>query len=408
MSALYVFQQDGAAFLAAMTYAYLADEMRLGKTPQAVDAWSQGMGHVQSVVVVCPAYLRINWRREIARWAWLPGLSTRVLGYEEVVRDGLPEADVYVIDEAHYVMNPHARRTQAVLGFAPTGELLADHPLRRAKHVWALSGTPGNPSQMWPVLRVFGATKLTWQEWTYRYCHTRMTDYGVQVMGVRHSMLGELKEIMGRYVLRRTAKHVGLPEARWGVLTLDCGVDNEDRRAQRWYDPEADDLPVVDEAIATKMRKLGERKVEPIVAALTEELASGELDKIVVFAWHLNVLRGLDEGLKPFGARKLDGATHELTKQLFVDQFMDDPAHRVLVCQHKVGGVGWDFSAASDVLFAELSWNPDDNTQAAARVLGPRQTRPVMVRIASSEDSLDYAVARVTARKQETLKATWS
>jgi SNF2 family DNA or RNA helicase len=313
-----------------------------------------------------------------------------------------------VFDEAHYCSNPDALRTKACLGLDDAGVRAPQHPLSQARFVWPLSGTPGNPSQMWTWLRTFGVTELSWSDWTERYCRTRWTNYGLQVMGVRSSKLAELKAIMSPYVLRRTTKDVGLPQARWGVLSLACSVDNVDRSSLPVVDPNGDELPDPEPPIATLIRELGERKVAPIIEIVSAELESGELDKIVIFAWHRNVIERLTKGLLRYGAHRIEGGMPELVKQANIDRFQTDPAYRVLVCQHEAGGVGLDLSAAADVLLAELSWNPDDNTQAAARVLGPKQSRPVMVRVAASADPLDYALARVTARKNTTLQKTWS
>lgn len=407
MTSLYPFQREGAEWLSCKPRGYLADQMRLGKTPQAVEAWNNVFRCGDALTIVCPASLRLNWRRELNRWSWID-YAPQVLSYEAVVRDGLPHANGYVFDEAHYLSSPTAKRTRACLGLDDDGVMQPNHPLAYARHVWALSGTPGNPTQMWTWLRVFGATDLGWSAWTERYCHTRWTDYGLQVLGLKMHMAPELKGIMGPWFKRRTTADVGLPQARWGVLSVICGVDNVDHSARRYVDPEGDALPDPDEYTATLMRKLGERKVAPILEVMRQELDSGELDKIVIFAWHRNVIAGLVEGLKKYGAVRIVGGMGELWKQINLDRFDNDPACRVLVAQHEAGGVGLDFSAAADVLLAELSWNPDDNAQAAARVLGPRQKRPVMVRVAASEDPLDYAIARVTARKNATLNNTWS
>jgi hypothetical protein len=283
-----------------------------------------------------------------------------------------------------------------------------DHPLAHARNIWPLSGTPGNPAQMWTWLRVFGATDMGWSPWVDRYCRTRWTQYGMTVLGLKMAMAPELKSIMGPWFKRRTSAEVGLPQARWGVLSLACRVDNVDRGKVPVVDPEGDVLPERDEYTATLMRELGERKVAPILEVVTAELDGGELDKIVIFAWHRNVVAALVEGLKKYGAVRVVGGMGELWKDINVVRFDTDPACRVMVAQHEAGGLGLDFSAAADVLLAELSWNPDDNSQAAARVLGPRQKRPVMVRVAASEDPLDYAVARVTARKNATIQNTWS
>jgi hypothetical protein len=61
---LYPHQADGVAFLLSKKRALLADDMGLGKTRQAVVAL-QAAVREGVVLVVCPASLKLNWKREI-------------------------------------------------------------------------------------------------------------------------------------------------------------------------------------------------------------------------------------------------------------------------------------------------------------------------------------------------------
>jgi SWI/SNF-related matrix-associated actin-dependent regulator 1 of chromatin subfamily A len=55
------------------------------------------------------------------------------------------------------------------------------------------------------------------------------------------------------------------------------------------------------------------------------------------------------------------------------------------------------------VVFAEASWVPADNLQAAKRVHRIGQTRPVLVRFISLAGSLDEAITDVLRRKARLL-----
>lgn len=61
---LYPYQKAGAEYLRARRHALLADQMGLGKTVQALAALPDAEG----AVIVCPASLIDNWKREIARF----------------------------------------------------------------------------------------------------------------------------------------------------------------------------------------------------------------------------------------------------------------------------------------------------------------------------------------------------
>src|SRR5215469_14672974 len=61
---LYPHQADGVAFLISKGRAILGDEMGLGKTRQAI-VGMQVAAPAGMILVVCPASLKLNWRREI-------------------------------------------------------------------------------------------------------------------------------------------------------------------------------------------------------------------------------------------------------------------------------------------------------------------------------------------------------
>ena len=65
------YQRKGVAFLVERRSALLADQMGLGKTVQAAVALqvlNLQQGWFRSLVI-CPASLRLNWERELERWA---------------------------------------------------------------------------------------------------------------------------------------------------------------------------------------------------------------------------------------------------------------------------------------------------------------------------------------------------
>ena len=61
---LYPFQKVGVNFLALHDRALLADEMGTGKTPVSIMSLPENA----SVIVVCPAAVKYNWRDEINSW----------------------------------------------------------------------------------------------------------------------------------------------------------------------------------------------------------------------------------------------------------------------------------------------------------------------------------------------------
>ena len=77
---LYPFQNKGVAFIETNNgRALIADEMGLGKTIQAL-AWLQLHPDKRPVIVVVPASVKLNWKREAEKW--LPNPNVEVLSGE--------------------------------------------------------------------------------------------------------------------------------------------------------------------------------------------------------------------------------------------------------------------------------------------------------------------------------------
>ena len=119
---LYPHQSDGVAFLLSKRRAILADDMGLGKTRQAIVAMQVGAPE-GAVLIVCPASLKLNWRREIRLVepdAVIEVLGTRdpvptgnprwiIVNYDILAKHadrlhGVPWAGV-ILDEAHFIKN---------------------------------------------------------------------------------------------------------------------------------------------------------------------------------------------------------------------------------------------------------------------------------------------------------------
>ena len=391
MAELYPFQAKGAEFLRGGPHRYLGDEMGLGKTPQAIAAFNGT--DCRSVHVIAPAVAVPNWHREIGVWADKPGRWT-VSSWDKAVRGGLPRADVYIPDEAQYAKNEASKRAQML--FAP------DSQLRKATHVWPLSGSPApnNVLELWTWLRFMGATTLTHQGFLVRYCTYRDGPYGPRIFGIKN--VPELRALLEPVFFRRMKKDVlpDLPPIRWGEISLKA--DTSIRAAQEGLRVDEDLLPVEEEHMSRARRILGEAKATPLAKFLAEELGE-TAKKIVVMAHHTSVLDVLAAHLREFGIARIDGDTPKTRRGPEVDKFQNDPACRVFLGQITAAGTAITLTAAADLVFAEMSWSPGDNHQAAMRVHRIGQTQSVLIRVATLAGSLDEAVTRVLMRKTKLL-----
>ena len=158
---LFPFQKEGIRFASEREGALIADEMGLGKSCQAIGVINQDPS-IRKIIIVCPASVRIPWRREMERWL-KRSLSIGVIGVDKGSSHDLFSKNVIIInydrltrftrelsacafdlcilDECHYIKSLEAKRTQAALGI-------------RARRRIALSGTPilNRPIEIYPVL----------------------------------------------------------------------------------------------------------------------------------------------------------------------------------------------------------------------------------------------------------------
>ncbi|MFX5309745.1 SNF2-related protein, partial [Acinetobacter baumannii] len=114
----------------------LFDEMGVGKSAQAVRALDEA--GATRIIVVCPAAVREVWVGEFKKFSrrrlriikgrsisdlgvWLKGRADVLLLSYEMAAKWAPKIegdlfDAIVFDEAHYLKNPTAARTRAMLG----------------------------------------------------------------------------------------------------------------------------------------------------------------------------------------------------------------------------------------------------------------------------------------------------
>ena len=439
------FQRAGVEWLCAHARGGLFDDQGLGKTPQAIVA--AGRVGARRLLVVCPTVVAYNWQREMRTWA--PERRVQVvtsgsaaitadtvivthgLVLRKAIHDQLMEQcwDLIVVDEAHFFRNPTAKRTQKLF-------LGASALVRQAPRCWLLSGTPmpNDPSELWAMLAGIAPERLrdednkllSWKRFRDRFCVTVPDPYkGQKVVGMQNG--DDLKMRLCGFALRRLKKNVlDLPPVRYGTvsLTKESAVSAEWGEIEDTLD-EATRLPIsyagqggvlqdeLDDHVLAEIQRTksfaewrhacGLAKVDPSVEMIENDLNLG-VPKIVVFAHHLDVIHRLCHGLSKFSPVCVTGISSAAKREEDVLRFQTDPQCRVFIGQLNAAGVGITLTAASDVVFVEMSFVPGDNAQATDRVVRIGQTKPVLVRYFTLANSIDEVTTRILARKSEMIR----
>lgn len=427
-------QIEGARFLAGRTFAVLADDPRVGKTGAAIMA--ADMLLARRVLVITTASGRAVWRQAFAAWAALPGKaaiakrSRRVpedaraviVGWADVSNPGLLARllagswDVLIVDEAHYAKSFDAARTRAVFGAIDAdGDLDVSRCVAaRATRVWCLTGTPmpNSPFDLFPMLRFGAMTRipdlLDAKDFRDRYCTWRPMKVGPWrtvpvITGGRN--LDELRARVDGLMLRRTQTDVGIMPPVYETFPLLVP-----ERARREADAASAQIMEAIDAGTTRdldmhlgpLRRLtGRIKAEALVDAVIEEMNDAP-GKIVLAYWHREVGDILADKLGWLGVSRIDGATLPDAREAAVAAF--NGPNRVFLAQIQAAGEAIDLSAASELIFVEMSFIPKDGQQMALRVTNLNQNRQPRVRVAAIAGSVDEAVQTVLLRKMQAIR----
>lgn len=424
---LYGYQRAGVAYALKRRHTLIADEMGLGKTVQAIGVMNV-MG-ARRTLIVCPAFLKENWRREVLRWS-VPRRSVAVLSGRQDT--GAPEADVVIInyeviadweslrdeewdlivyDEAHYLKNPKAKRTETALEI-------------RGGRVLYLTGTPvlNRPIELYPILRHAGLRIASnWYHYVTRYCGARQTRYGWDVRGASNTM--ELAGILREQIMvRRLKKDVltELPDKIRQVVVLsdETGVAREAvaayrrmlraKRALAKAETEEARAKAREEynaafgELSRLRREVGEAKIPAISDWAVNTLENEGC--VVVFAHHREVAEQVSKNLREAGysVGLIHGGIGQEGRQAIVDAFQAGKLDAVVGTIGAMG-VGLTITRASVAIMGELDWTPARLVQAEDRLHRIGQENKVQIIYLVHESSIDEKIVRTLDWKQNVI-----
>lgn len=420
------YQFESRDFLAARRAALLADEPRVGKTAPSIKA-ADLLEDIAVVGVVCPAHVRENWVREIEAWRQNQWIAV-VFSYEkapEVLRKvafNKLHFDVLIVDESHYAKTRTSKRTKAVYGKDCDG---TDGLVAHADRVWCLTGTPqpNAPSELWTMLRAIApeiimrssGRPMPFSIFEAKYCSKISTPFGMKVVGSKNAK--ELKEKLKGFVLRRTRlEALGSDLQPWSQFIVAAPAANA-RELRRLTDsPEGRAMlralerggirELKREGGAAELRRmLGIAKVPGLVDFVTDELNT-DVEKVVIGAYHTDVINKLRDGFSKFHPLVIDGHTPDKMRQR--DLFQNAKKHRVMIGQIKAAGTGLDLSAADNYIGAEVDWVGDNNEQISARIYNTEKKRPCFRRFAVLAGGIDEKIIRASTGKTKDSRKVFS
>ncbi len=410
------YQKDGFDFLAHLVQVrlggILADDMGLGKTLQTLTwlAWlkEQNKKNPKPSLVICPASVLHNWRREAEKFT--PDMKVLVLesgAARHNLRKQIPEYDLIVtnyallrrdleefhkfsfraviLDEAQFIKNPGAQVTQSVK------QLKCENKI-------ALTGTPleNRLLDLWSIVDFIQPGYLGNQE---QFLDTYEPKGGENAEADQRIARRRLSAKLRPLLLRRLKKHVAKDLPDRIEERRDCPLGEEQRKLYLAELRRSRDQVMK----AVETQGLNKSKMH-VLAALTRlrqvcchpalvgsNTASGKTDtlfelldpliadgqKVLVFSQFVQMLELLQKECK---ARNIH--THVLTgqtkdRQSVVNEFQKESGACVFLLSLRAAGTGLNLTNASYVVLYDPWWNPAVEAQAIDRSHRIGQTQTV-------------------------------
>jgi len=420
------YQLEAAQWLAERRVGALLDPPGAGKTVELIDACD--LINARTITVVTPGIGRPGWLRHFETCQQIPRsveiiesskdaarctADVRIVSYQllakPAVRDALrerqPKAGVLIADEAQRLKSFDAACTLAFYGRLGV--------FTRTRRVWLASGTimPNGAHEWWCHDTALFRGRLSRDQFIDRYCITKVTKYGTQVVGTRPDHMAELAARMAPHILLRDEAEIlaQLPSLAWRLLLIapdrvpaPANVSIEEAAILGKLE-RGEALSVVEQLhLSTLLRWTGLAKAPAIIELLNDELPA--LGKVVVFAMHTTVIDAIAAGVGP-AAAVIDGRTSAKKRQGLIDAFQTTAWPKVLIVQLHTAAVAITLTAARHALFAESDWTPAVMAQAAKRLHRVGQGASVLCRVVSLAGSIDERINAIVMRKAGELAA---
>lgn len=424
------FQREGLIFGVRKNGKLLiGDEMGLGKTVQAI-ALACYFKEAWPVLVVCPSSVRFNWSNEFERWC--PDLvsagsvnviltskgsfdaQVNVVSYDLAWRMGealkKKRFQIVIVDESHYLKSNDAKRTKTLTPM-----------LHQAKHAIFLTGTPAmsRPMELHSQITAIMPKFLNVREFGLRYCNGHIGPFNVDYHGA--SNLPELNLLLCRTMMIRRLKDAvlsQLPPKRRTQVTIHLTPKQTRLLQEKFSEFRATTQAMrvtTDEMKWAKLRtrsgqfmtqmfhETGKAKAPEVARYVKDMIEGGAPAKFLLFAHHQEVMDALEEAIRSTGVDfiRIDGSTSPQSRADLAAHFRAEPRCRVALLSVTAAGQGLTLTPCSNVIFAELYWNPGVLVQAEDRVHRIGQVSSVNVRYIVARNTLDDRVWPLICNKLE-------
>ena len=440
---LWPFQKCNIEYALPRKCTLIGDQPGLGKTPVAICFANEI--RAKRVLVICPASIRIQWVKKIREWTILrwpyvihpilvgrhgvhPNAEWTVVSYDLARTEAIGKAlakgsyDLLVLDEAHYLKTPESKRTRAIFGGGH--ERVFAEFASRSERILALTGTPlpNRPREAYTLARGLcwdSIDHMSEDSFRERFNpsmqvekidpKTGQTKIYIDERSGRH---GELQNRLRANFMTRHLKREVMPQLKMPIFDI-ISLDETDAvkqalKAESLLQIDPDNLEGADftalGAIATVRRMMG-IALAPQIADYIDMCIDGGEEKLVVFAYHHQVLDILQHAWEKHGVIRVDGNTSATKKMKSVELFQKEPKHQIFLGQIQACGTGTDGlqTVSCHAFIAEADWVPGTNEQAFDRLDRGGQNRVVQGDVFVAPNSFSEKILASALRKGRTV-----
>lgn len=448
-------QRDDVKFLLARRKAIIANQPGLGKTTSVIAA--SVIGKFKKVLVICPASLKSNWRRELINFVspdeigivnsdkWVNDKKYTIINYdildryykiptEELIEevktnDGIKivktevkstkssiieEArrnsklltenfDLVIIDEAHKLSNNTSNRYKVILDFVKRSKI---------EDIYLMTGTPitNRPLNFLNILTLIEhELSKDWEFYVTSYCDGKQitpkkTGKKIWITS-GSSNLDELKEKVKDCYIRKTKEDIPNMVTKTVVERYyDLNPFEEKEYNSVWEKYEESQFNMENYELnkdlieGTLLRmKISEFMIPRTIELANEILEDGEKVFIgCVFNSEIDALK------EYYGDKAVIYKGGMLTKQKDKSEkmFMEDPKTKVFIGNIIASGVGLNLTAASKMVINSIPYVPGDLEQLIDRIHRLTQTKDVYAYIQLFNNTISERIWETIIRKQ--------
>ncbi len=403
-------QVEGEVFAYYKKYAFMAYEMRLGKTILAASL--SRLLDIRTTVIICPANPKWEWFRQLTqKWQFnelyftildaaksknLIAFQERfvIINYDIVGKfhNELLQRNVghFIIDEAHKIKNHLSLRAKNLK------KLLDSFPDAK---VTFLSGTPIKNR----VNDIFNYLKLSnhplgsnHKKFLDEFTISTSSRQGNRVTGGKNLM--DLNKKLANFMLIRTQDEcLDVPKKMF--LTYNYSL--EDYREE--YNKIIEELSQIKDisSLTGSLHSLNiitaKAKLKGVIEIAEDIIENGQ--KVVIFCSYKDPLHELQ---KYFGERcvLVDGSVPSHKRMECCESFRDDDKKEVFLGNMIAAGEGTDLSCALNVIFVNFPLTPDEIMQPMNRCENMARTKILTVIYTSCDDSIDEYLYELIEDKQ--------